>query len=227
MARTSTFIVAATAWLAACGDGLGPPAVSPGPDQGPHHLRWSPQLGAPTFAVLGGEPGFPGLEAPGAATPRVLDRYRASFWARRGAGTGVEIRYQANDGTWQPYIRLTVPGDALKLWPSGNPFVDGDSVLIALALDSAQLVVQLEPTGLVFNQDSPAQLDVWYTGADPDLDGSGVVDAADQDIESSGLGLWMQARPSSPWSALSSTHWLEGKRFTAGLGHFSGYAVSH
>jgi hypothetical protein len=227
MARTSVFIIAAAVWLAACRDGIGPPDASSGSDRVPHHLRWSPQLGAPTFAVLGGERGFVGLEAPGAATLRVLDRYQASFWARRGASTGVQIRYQARDGTWQPYIRLTVPSGALRLWPDGSRVADGDSVLITLALDSMQLVVQLEPTGLVFDPTSPAQLDVWYTGADPDLDGSGAVDATDRYIESSVLGVWMQARSGSPWREVSSAHWLDRKLFTASLGHFSGYAVSH
>lgn len=227
MARTSAFIMAAMLWLVACGDGIGPPTDWSGPDRSPHHLRWSPQLGAPTFAVLSGERGFPGLEAPGSATVHVLDRDRATFWARRAVSTGVEIRYLAGDGTWQPYLRLTVPGGALKLRPDGSRIGDGDSVLITMALDPMQLVVQLEPTGLVFDPASPAQLDVWYAGADPDLDGSGAVDAADVYIESRALGVWMQARPDSPWSALGSEHWLDRKLFTANLSHFSGYAVSH
>jgi alpha-D-ribose 1-methylphosphonate 5-triphosphate diphosphatase PhnM len=54
-----------------------------------------------------------------------------------------------------------------------------------------------------------------------------VVDGADQYIESSSLGIWMQARPGVRWSAMSSVHWLDRKLFTAGLSHFSGYAVSH
>jgi hypothetical protein len=227
MARTSVVIIAATVWLAACGDGVGPPTGSSALNRVPRHLRWSPQLGAPTFAVLGGERGFEGLEAPGATTLLILDRYQAGFWARRGTSTGVEIRYHAGDGTWQPYIRLTIPSGSLKRWPNGSRFAGGDSVFITMALDSMQLVVQLEPTGLVFDQASPAQLDVWYTGADPDLDGNGVVNAADGYIESSGLGIWMQARPDRPWSAVSSTHWLDRKLFTANLGHFSGYAGSH
>jgi hypothetical protein len=219
--------MAATLWLAACGDSVGPPTDTASSERAPRHLRWSSDLGAPAFAVLRAERGFEGQEAPGAATLQVLDRYRASFWARRGASTGVEIRYQAGDGTWQPYIRLSVPSGALRRRPDGSRFADGDSVLITMALDSMQLVVQLEPTGLVFDPASPAQLDVWYTGADPDLDGSGVVDAADGYIESSVLGVWMQARSGSPWSAVSSLHWLDRKLFTANLGHFSGYAVSH
>lgn len=216
-------IVAATVWLAACSDGIGPPSH----DRMLHHLRWSPDLGSPTFATLGGGSGFEGFQSPSEPAVRVMDTYRTSFWARRGSETGVEIRYQATDGTWQPYIRLTVPGDALELRPDGRKFAEGDSVLITLALDSTQLVVLLEPTGLVFKDKSRARLDVWYTGADPDLDGSGTVNDTDRYIELTLLGVWVWEGPGTPWSAVTSEHWLDSKLFTAGLRHFSGYAVSH
>lgn len=227
MARASVFIIAATVWLAGCGEGIGPPPSSAVQDPMLHHLRWSPDLGSPTFATLRGGTGFGGFESPSESALRILDTYQTSFWARRGSDTAVEIRYRAADGTWQPYIRLTVPGDALDRRPDGSPFAAGDSVLITLALDSAQLVVQLEPTGLVFKEGSRARLDVWYTGADPDLDGSGTVNEADLYVEQTLLAVWVQERPGTPWSAVFSVHSLDNKLFTAGLRHFSGYAVSH
>lgn len=222
MARARVFsIVAASVWLVACGEGVGPP------DRVLHHLRWSPDLGSPTFATLGGGTAFGGFKAPEESAVRILDRYQTSFWARRGSGSGVEIRYQAADGTWQPYLRLTVPSGALKLWPNGTKVADGDSVRITLALDTLQMVVQLEPTGLVFEEKSPARFEVWYTGADPDFDASGAVDETDHYIESNLLSVWVQESPGAPWSAVTSAQSLDQKRFTAGLRHFSGYAVSH
>jgi len=131
------------------------------------------------------------------------------------------------DGTWQPYLRLTVPRDALDRRSDGSRFAPGDSVWITVAVDPAQLVVQLEPTGLIFTESSPAQLNVWYTGADPDLDGSGAVDASDDYVETALLGVWVQERADTPWSAVTAVQSLDHKRFTASLRHFSGYAVSH
>lgn len=223
MARPSVLGIVATVWLAACSDGIGPP----GQDRMLHHLRWSPDLGSPTFAAVRGGSGFEGFKSASESAVRILDRYETGFWARRGSDTGVEIRYRASDGTWQPYIRLTVPGDALEQRPDGSKFAEGDSVWITVAVDSAQLVVQLEPTGLVFKEKSPARLDVWYTGADPDLDGSGAVNETDRFIETRLLGVWVHEGPGTPWSAVTAEHSLDHKLFTAGLRHFSGYAVSH
>jgi hypothetical protein len=228
MARPSVLsIVAATAWLAACSDGIGPPPGSGEQDRTFHHLRWSPDLGSPTFAALGGGSGFEGLESPSQSALRILDQYETSFWARRGSDTGVEIRVRAADETWQPYIRLTIPGEALDRRPDGRRFVAGDSVLITLAVDTVQLIVRLEPTGLVFQESVPARFEVWYTGADPDLDGSGTVNETDRYIETTLLAVWVQEGPDTPWSAVSSAHTLDRKLFTASLRHFSGYAVSH
>ncbi len=222
MDRVRVFsVLAASVWLVACRDGIGPP------DRVLHHLRWSPDLGSPTFAAVGGGTGFEGFNAPSESAVRILDTYQTSFWARRGSGSEVEIRYQAVDGTWQPYLRLTVPSGALKLWPNGTRVADGDSVFITLALDTLQMVVQLEPTGLVFDERSPARLEVWYTGADPDLDASGGVDETDRYIESTLLSVWVQESPGAPWLAVTSAQSLDQKLFTAGLRHFSGYAVSH
>lgn len=214
-------IVAASVWLAACTEGIGPP---PGPL---HHLRWSPELGTPIFAALGSESTAEGpRRAAGVQENVILETYQTSFWAERGKDASVEIRYRAADGTWQPYVRLTVPRDALYARPDGSLFNPGEGVLITATVDPENLIVHFSPTGLVFSQTTPAQLQFWYTGADPDFDTSGAVDETDNYIRYNRLGLWVQEHPGDPWRSLAAAHGFDGKQFTAGLFHFSGHAVS-
>lgn len=227
MARAKVLIVAAGFWLAACGDGIGPPAGSVEPDRMLHHLRWSPDLGSPTFATVRGETRFEGFESPSQSSVAVLDTYQTGFWAQRGSDAGVEIRYLAADGTWRPYLRLTVPGEALDRRPDGSPLADGEPVWITVSVDPEQLVVQLEPTGLTFRESSPARLELWYTGADPDFDGNGTVDAADRYIALAQLAVWVQELPGTPWARVPAAHSPDHQLFSARLRHFSGYAVSH
>lgn len=223
-------IIAASVWLAACSEGVGPPPGSDldASDRSLHHLRWSPALGAPTFAASRDEFSAEGPRAAsGPAGALILDTYQTSFWAHRGTSAGVEIHYRAADGTWRPYVRLTVPKDALDRRPDGSRIANRDSVLITVAVDTTLLMVRFEPTGLVFNDEAPALLEFRYTGADPDLDGNGTVDSTDRYVERELLGVWVQEHPGDPWESVVAVQSLETKLFTASLRHFSGYAVSH
>lgn len=215
--------------LAACSEGLSPPPKGGvGSRVSLQHLVWSPDIGSPSFAALRTDAvaGATG-EALAASEAVILDKHEISFWARRGKASGVEIRYQAADGSWKRYIEFTVPSDGLERYPDGRLFGRGDSVLITVRVDTTNLLVQFEPTGLVFNPLAPAKFNIWYTGADADLDRNGVVDGGDEYIRQALLGLWVQEFPGDPWQGLAAAHDLEARLFTAALGHFSGYAVSH
>jgi len=229
MSKRAGIIVIAGLGLAACSDGVGPP---PGPVEvseiSPRHLVWSPAIGTPSFAAVRSEAVSEGGEqAMAASAVPILDNYEISFWARRGKSAGIEIRYRDADGTWKPYIQFTVPKDGLYRRPDGRLFGKGDSVLISVRVDTTRLLVYFEPTGLVFNPSAPAQLRIWYTGADSDLDGNGVVDGNDEYIRRFLLGVWVQEHLGDPWEAVAALHSLDEKLFTAALEHFSGYAVSH
>lgn len=215
--------------VAACSDGVGPPPKSVvGPRVSLQHLVWSPDIGKPSFAALWTDPVAEGWgEALAVTAIPILDNYQIDFWARQGKVSGVTIRYQAADGSWRPYIEFTVPRDGLYQYPDGRPFGPRDSVLITVRVDTTNLVVHFEPTGLVFNPLARARFKIWYTGADRDLDRNGVVDEADEYIRQVLLGVWVQERPGEPWEAVAAVHDLEERLFAAALGHFSGYAVSH
>jgi hypothetical protein len=190
-----------------------------------HQLRWPASPVQRTFA-LGANAGIeaPGQRAAGAVI--TLDQNQVSFWAFPDRSQAIRINYLAADGTWQPYVDFVVPAGALAQWPDGRPIASSDSVLITAEVDTSSLVVRFQPTGLVFNPQVPAALTVWYTGADPDFDGSGSVDSTDAYIEQSLLGVWVQEFADDPWSHVPATHYIPGKLFSADLGHFSDYAIS-
>src|SRR5260370_189469 len=100
----------------------------------------------------------------------------------------------------------------------------GASVLIRLTVAPINIKVSLEPTGLRFGV--PAQLQLWYGGAGGDLNGDGVVDSTDAQIESQLLGLWYREGADSAWTPLPANHSLADRSFISALQHFCDYAVS-
>ena len=151
-----------------------------------------------------------------------LETYRREFWAVRGEEVSVSINY--SNGS--EFLLFAVPSGGLQNRPNGTRFEYGDSVLITVQLDSSLLLLELLPSGLTFDPDSPASLTVSYADADPDLNGDGVVDEVDWDLARSRLAMWMQQEMDDPWFEQSSEHDVDGKRFTGWLRHFSNYAVS-
>lgn len=224
----SILVISAAAWLAACGQIAEPPLTQPPlvrADGQLHQLRWRPSSAPRTFALAANTVAeAPGERAAGAVV--TLDQNQVSFWTFPDRDQAIQINYLAPDGTWQPYVDFVVPAGALAQWPDGRPVAATDSVLITVSVDTVSLLVRFQPTGLVFNPLVPAALTVWYTEADPDLDASGVVDATDDYIEQTLLGVWVQESADQPWSPVPATQYLPGKMFVASLGHFSDYAIS-
>lgn len=227
MARAKHLLLGATVWLAACGDASGPAAggLLGSADRPLHHLRWPQSSAPPQFAVQAHAAGSGIAAAP--SEPSALDHYQLSFWAHQSEARAITVHYAGTDGAWRPYLTFGVPAGGLAQRPGGAPFGTGDSVLITLTVDTTNLLIRFEPSGLAFNPLAPAWLEISYSGADPDLDGGGTVDAADQDIEDRLLGVWVQQQPGTPWQPVSAARSPADKAFTANLGHFSGYAVSY
>jgi hypothetical protein len=115
---------------------------------------------------------------------------------------------------------ITDPTDA----PGQGALAPGDSVLITVTVDTENIAVSLEPSGLVFGD--PAQLEIWYGGAGGDLNGDAVVDSTDAYIESQLLGLRYREGTDDEWTNVPATHYLENRSFTSALPHFCVYAVS-
>ena len=136
------------------------------------------------------------------------------FWAVRGEERTFEIGYQSDgDTATSEFLRFHIPAAGLLLRPDGTAFAAGDSVLITVTVDPAEFHLEFGPSGLVFNDQAPAQLDLWYS-------------AAEGDIPQQKLGIWYQQEAGTLWYPIVSQHELERMWFQTVLFHFSGYVIS-
>jgi hypothetical protein len=149
------------------------------------------------------------------------------FTARRGEDSEVRIRYAVAPGEFEEFVRFRVRPEALLAYPDGRPFAPGDEVEITLRIvDLSRLIVELEPSGLRFNPERPAELKFKYVYTDPDRDGDGDVDAADAQVETL-LAIWRQAAANQPWTKLVSRVEIEIDEIEAEITEFSGYAFAY
>lgn len=188
----------------------------------PHAVRWAGGV-APHF-ILGNRPsseGDPGGLQIALSNGLSLERNTASFWAVRGKTRSVQINYLSSTGnTTVPFLQLSIEDP--NYVPGRGNLHNGDSVLVTVTVDADDIGVSLEPTGMRFDGDS--KLTISYGGANGDLNGDGVVNDADADIESRLLGLWYREGAGSAWSRMTASR--SGKSFSSKLQHFSEYAVS-
>ncbi len=161
-----------------------------------------------------------------AATAPRLKTYQMSFWAKRGTQTTIGVYYRRVPGQLMsdPFLRFKIPINGLVAGANGVPLARGDSVLITLKIDSVYFKVDFQPSGVVFSSSSPAQLAFWYQDANPDMNGDGVVDGADQLIEQN-LAVYSKSGGSS-WGKLVSKNDPTQQAVGAEVLHFSQYAVS-
>jgi hypothetical protein len=151
-----------------------------------------------------------------------------SFWAVRGEDREVRIFFQDDvGGAGEEFLRLRVDAPSLLSYPDGTPFAVDDSVLITVrVVDPAQLLFELEPTGLRFNPQEPAELKIHYDHADDDLDDDGDVDSEDDEIERT-LAIWRQESPGDPFVRLGSLLIEDLEEIEAELEGFSRYALAY
>src|SRR2546422_10691386 len=98
-----------------------------------------------------------------------LDHYTASFWAVRGEQRSVQINYaDSAGGTDSPFLRLVVVDPAYV--PDQGDLAPGDSGLITATVDTMNIRVSLEPTGLQFGDAAP--LPIWHGGGHRGLEGA-------------------------------------------------------
>src|SRR5207247_11309015 len=163
-------------------------------------------------------------EAPTGLTP---EAYWVAFWAGRRTQTTVGVNYRRAPGqTWGgPFLRFRIPINGLAVGANGVPLARGDSVRIALTIDSLSFAVDFQPSGVVFSTTSPAQLAIWYQYANPDLNGDGVVDGTDEMLEQQ-LAIWGRGTKTDPWRQLASRNDTTQQYGASAIYHFSQYAVS-
>lgn len=216
--RRSLIVFALALSVARCADQ--PTAVQHAPSA-PQFLQWGGNT-APSFSARIGRPNRAGTAAQ-LTPPLGLDNYVVSFWAVRGESRSIQINYQSSiDGENHPFLVLTTTDP--QFVPGVGELAMADSVLITVTVDTTKIGVSLQPTGLLFG--APAELKMWYGGANGDLNGDGVADSTDAVIEAKLLGLWYREDESDPWSHLPAAQSLEEKSFTYALAHFSEYAVA-
>ena len=125
------------------------------------------------------------------------------------------------------FIRFRVDDRTLVSDSAGNPLASGDSVLITVTVsDTANLIIQFAPSGLVFNPSRPARLWIKFRDADPDLDEDGFVTAADTTILL-GLQIWKEEQLGDPWSPLVSSVDTVEQEVEADVPGFTRYAVAY
>ena len=161
-----------------------------------------------------------------ATAPR-LATYQVSFWAKRGTQKSVFVNYRRRPGQWfpDPFLRFKIPINGLVAGANGVPLNRGDSVRITLTIDTVSFNVDFQPSGVVFSNSSPAQLAIYYENASPDLNGDGVMDAADQTLKEQ-LAIWYRGSKAGAWKQVWSKNDPSQEVVTAALYHFSQYAVA-
>jgi hypothetical protein len=155
-----------------------------------------------------------------------LETYTVSFWAHSDRESMVSVNYQRAAGEWwgRPFLRFDVPRGALRAGPGGLRLGGRDSVLITLTIDPQAFTVEFQPSGLTFSRKHPASLAIWYGNANPDANGDGIVDSADQAFAAQ-IAIWGRPVKAAPWMKTSSQTDTGQQWVSAALFHFSEYAV--
>lgn len=159
-----------------------------------------------------------------ALTPPIsLEQYTVSFWAVRGESRSIRINYSSSiDNGSHPFLELTTTDPTFV--PGVGELALGDSVLITVTVDTTKIGVTFEPTGLQFG--TPSEMKLFYGGASGDLNGDGIADATDAQLEAQVLGLVYREYSNDSWSQVPASQSAGEKSFTYALPHFCQYAVA-
>jgi hypothetical protein len=162
-----------------------------------------------------------------APTAPPLETYQVSFWARHDKESTVAVDYRpaAGQSVGQPFLRFHIPKWGLKWGPDGRRLWGADSIFITMTIDSLNLSVDFQPSGVVFSDVFSAGLVVWYVNANPDLNGDGVVDSTDQMLEQQ-LALSEEPTKLIGWFKVATKNDTTQKYVATEVHHFSQYAVS-
>jgi hypothetical protein len=222
LTRRVSLPIALALLLGGCGDAVAPLDHPQGPgrpslDMAPWPSSTWGRPAAPTgITVLKQSPSAPPLET-----------YQVTFVASRRRASTVTVNYLPVDGqsTGQPFLSFYIPKWSLIAGAGGTPLMRGDSITITLTIDSVAFSVDFQPSGVLFSNNAPATLTLWYENANPDLNGDGVVDSTDQALLQQ-LTFYYQVAGTSTWTKHPSTNDPTVPSVSGALYHFSEYAVS-
>jgi len=144
-----------------------------------------------------------------------------SFYAVKGQDR--EVRVQLRDGS--DFLRFRVFANSLDTRPDGSQIAPGDSILITITVaDPAVYAADFQPAGLKFS--APARLQFEFADCDKDLNGDGVVTAADTALIPQ-ISTWRQETASAPWVKITSTVEVNINEVQSDISGFSGYALAY
>ena len=146
-----------------------------------------------------------------------------SFYAVKGQDR--EVRVKLRDGS--DFLRFRVFANSLEQRPDGTTFAQGDSILITITVnDPTTFAADFQPAGLKFSPLTPARLQFEFADCDKDLNGDGVVTAADTALIPQ-IATWRQETASAPWVKVSSTVEIDINEVQSDISGFSGYALAY
>jgi hypothetical protein len=120
-----------------------------------------------------------------------------SFWAVPGQSRSLVLRYSDTNAE---FMRFDV---------GPNSLLGSDSVQISVQVDAnGDLVFHFAPSGLQFNNSSPATLRIDYARANRDIDADGDVDLNDR-LLTIQAGIWKRELPLLPWIKIPSISVLD------------------
>ena len=148
------------------------------------------------------------------------------FYAVRGETRVGEMRYVTAQYTGKCLL-FRVPAKSLLRHPNGDPVLQGDSVRIVIRVEEeGRFQFRFEPSGLVFDPDFPAQLEVRYTWADLDFNGDGVPNDERDKALAERIAFWHQAKPGMKWQKIPTSHLFDAVEARADVLGFSQYALA-
>jgi hypothetical protein len=150
-----------------------------------------------------------------------------SFWAVKGESREITLLYGDSSGSGSDeFLEFEVDDDALLTRPDGTPFLEGDSVLITVTVDpGGEFLFDFQPSGLRFNPAEPAELEINYNLADPDLNRDGVVDGQDLVLREA-ISIWQAERPDGLFTELFSVRVREDE-IRADVGGFTTFTAAN
>lgn len=130
-------------------------------------------------------------------------------------------------GSTEDFLRLKLKPLSLQRWPDSTLISNGDSVLITVTwVGNDSILFDLQPTGLIFSTQDPAELKIEYGEASDDLNHDGRVDGEDDTIEHE-LDIWRQEHPGDPFVRVGTAKAEDSNEIEAKLNGFSRYAIAY
>lgn len=140
-----------------------------------------------------------------------------SFWAVAGQFHQLIIRQQPDQPGQEgdEFLEFELRPTTLYRRPDGTFFAPGDSILIQVTVDSSRVLAEFRPSGLEFNPDEPARLELNYDDAEDEFL-----------VVESQIDIWRQERPGDLWFRLGSVRFEDLDEIEARLFGFTRFALA-